>query len=113
VVSENQRVLDAADAIRNGDIVRLGELFNASHNSQRDDYNVSVPEIDLLIELAREHRAVLGGRLSGGGFGGSVVLLVQAGQGAAVASDVSRRYERRSGIQSTTVVPPPPPTQSK
>ena len=75
VVTENQRVLDGVVALRAGDIARFGALMNDSHRSQRDDYEVSIPEIDALAESAQRHGAI-GARLTGGGFGGSIVALV-------------------------------------
>ena len=74
VVSENERVLAAVDAIERGDLVALGELMDASHASQRDLYEVSIPEVDALVERLRAEGA-RGARLTGGGFGGSVVAL--------------------------------------
>lgn len=82
VVTENQRVLDAVDALRAADHVALGELLDASHRSMRDDFEISTPELDLAVELARENGA-LGARMTGGGFGGAAIALVPAG-------DVSR-----------------------
>lgn len=76
VVTENQRVLDGLAALKNGDIARFGALMDDSHASQRDDYEVSIPEIDVLVESAKRHGAV-GARLTGGGFGGSIVALVE------------------------------------
>src|SRR5204863_3915322 len=73
VVTENQRVLDAVGALKAGDLELLGELFDASHASQRDDYGVSIVEVDFLVTLAQNHDAVYGARLTGGGFGGSIV----------------------------------------
>ncbi len=75
VVTENQRVLDGVAALKSGDIARFGALMNASHASQRDDYEVSIPEIDALADSAQRHGAI-GARLTGGGFGGSIVALV-------------------------------------
>ena len=75
VVTENQRVLDGVAALKSGDIARFGTLMNASHASQRDDYEVSIPEIDALADSAQRHGAI-GARLTGGGFGGSIVALV-------------------------------------
>jgi galactokinase len=75
IVTENQRVLDGAAALTRGDAARFGELMIASHASQRDDYEVSVPEVDALVEGALA-RGALGARLTGGGFGGSIVALV-------------------------------------
>jgi galactokinase len=75
VVSENARVLAGVDALRRGQTAVFGRLMDESHASQRDDYEVSIPEIDALVESARRHGAV-GARLTGGGFGGSIVALV-------------------------------------
>jgi galactokinase len=105
VVTENERVGRAVAAMRGGDLHRLGELFCQSHASMRDDYEVSVPEIDLLVELARADGEVYGARLTGGGFGGSVVMLTRAGSGAAVARRVAREYAARSGQQPRVLVP--------
>jgi galactokinase len=105
VLTENERVLQAVDAMRQGDLPRLGQLFFASHRSMREDYQVSVPEIDLLVELAHNHAEVYGARLTGGGFGGSVVLLARAGTGGAVAQRLARSYADRSGRRPTVLVP--------
>jgi galactokinase len=75
VVTENQRVLDAVDALREHDHVALGELLDASHRSMRDDFEISTPELDLAVEIARENGA-LGARMTGGGFGGAAIALV-------------------------------------
>ena len=77
IVTENARVGDAVAALAAGDMAGLAAAMNASHASQRDDYEVSIPEIDLLVEAALTHGAV-GARLTGGGFGGSIVALVEA-----------------------------------
>lgn len=106
VVTEDDRVLAAVEAMNTGDVRRLGELFYASHRSMRDDYEVSVPEIDLLVELAKEDADVFGARLTGGGFGGSVVILARHGTGAAVASRIVRLYAPRAGRAATVLVPP-------
>jgi galactokinase len=105
VVTENQRVLDAVDAMKAHDLQRLGALFYASHLSQRDDFQDSVPEIDLLVELARDEADVFGARLTGGGFGGSVVLLVKDGAQLDVANRVVDRYHARSAARGTILVP--------
>lgn len=105
VITENDRVLAAVEALRQSDLARLGRLFFASHDSMRDDYEVSVPEIDLLVEIARQDEAVHGARLTGGGFGGSVVILTRAGQGGAAAGRIARAYAERSGQQPKILVP--------
>jgi galactokinase len=91
VVTENARVLAAVAALRAGDLPVVGRLFYESHASQRDDYEVSVPEIDRLVELARVEADVFGARLTGGGFGGAIVVLARAGRGQAVYQRLAPR----------------------
>ena len=76
VVTENRRVLDGVAALERGEVAAFGRLMVESHASQRDDYNVSVPEIDALVETALRRGAV-GARLTGGGFGGCIIALVE------------------------------------
>lgn len=96
VMTENGRVLEAADALRAGDARRLGTLFNASHQSLRDDYEVSTPEIDRLVDIARHHDAVYGARLTGGGFGGAVVVAMQPDDGGE-ATRIATEYAAATG----------------
>jgi galactokinase len=105
VVTEHARVGAAVEALRADDVERLGQLFLASHASQRDDYAVSVPEVDCLVELAWTETAVYGARLTGGGFGGAVVMLVERGQAAAVTARVGERYRDATSRTPTVVVP--------
>jgi galactokinase len=105
VITENERVHQAVAALREENLPRLGELFFASHASMRDDYEVSVPEIDLLVELARKQPDVYGARLTGGGFGGSIVAIAKAGRGRAVAEAVAEAYRKESGRSPTILVP--------
>jgi len=93
VVTENARVLEAVAALREGDAVRVGTLFAASHASMRDDFEVSTDEIDLIVRLADRERDVYGARLTGGGFGGAVVILARRGTGAACVERIGRAYE--------------------
>jgi galactokinase len=85
VLDEDARVLAAADALRRGDAVALAELMRASHVSQRDRFEVSLPEVDALVERA-EAAGALAARLTGGGFGGAVVALCERGRAATVAA---------------------------
>jgi galactokinase len=78
VVTENDRTLRAADAMRNGDAVALGQLMNASHASLRDDFEVSSRELNVMVECARQDEACLGARMTGAGFGGCAVALVRS-----------------------------------
>ena len=105
VVTENQRVLDAVDAMRRGDAATLGRLFNESHASQQHDYQVSVPEVDALVARAQAEPGVLGARLTGGGFGGSIVALARRGAASAAAANIARDYDSQSGRVSTILVP--------
>jgi len=84
VIEENARVLAAVEALAAADAETLGALLDDSHRSQRDLFEVSVPEVDALVELAKREGA-LGARLTGGGFGGAVVALAPAGRGRELA----------------------------
>jgi len=106
VVTEDDRVLAAVEALESGDLPALGRLFDASHASMRDDFEVSVPDVDLLVELGQSELRVFGARMTGGGFGGAVVMLAEAGQGRAVGDEVAREYARRSGRSPSVLVPP-------
>jgi galactokinase len=97
VVSENARVLETVKALRAGDTTRLKTLLAASHFSLRDDYQVSCPELDVLVDLALGHPACHGARLTGAGFGGSTINLVDAGAVAAFSAFVSDGYRARLG----------------
>jgi galactokinase len=105
VVTENARVTAAVDALRAGDAPGLGALFVASHASQRDDYAVSIPEVDALVELAVADADVYGARLTGGGFGGAVVLIARPGRAGAAADRIAKTYARRSGRLGRVLVP--------
>ncbi len=104
VIHENVRTLAAVEALRSGDLKGFGELMRASHTSLRDDYEVSCPELDVLVEAASVHPAVLGARMTGGGFGGSAIALVARNAVEDVMTDVSARYERRFGRRPGALV---------
>ncbi|PZR94474.1 MAG: galactokinase [Candidatus Chloroheliales bacterium] len=108
VITEDQRVLDAVAALRAGDLARLGQLFYASHASMRDDYQISVPEIDLIVELARREPDIFGARLTGGGFGGAVVMLARKGSGYTVGQRIAQEYAAQTGRNPTLLVPAQP-----
>jgi galactokinase len=105
VVTEDERVLGAVEALRAGDVGRLGALMDASHASQRDDYACSTPEIDRLVEVARDVPGVRGARLTGGGFGGAVVLLVDAEAAGQAAREAVRRAGDVAGLRPAVLVP--------
>jgi galactokinase len=103
VVSENRRVLEFAEALRAGDFERLGPLLLESHASLRDDYEVSTPELDLAVELLVEHGAI-GARLTGAGFGGCVVALVERSRAADAAAKTVARYGAETGLDAEAFV---------
>ena len=91
VVTENQRVLDTVALLKAGDIRGIGGLMTASHGSMRVDYEITVPEVDLAVEVANASGAY-GARMTGGGFGGCVLALVDADAAEEVASKVRAAY---------------------
>jgi galactokinase len=99
VISENQRVLDAVDALRAHDIDKVGRLMRESHNSLRDLYEVSCRELDLMVESAEGLPGYRGGRMTGGGFGGCTVNLVNASDADIFAEQIAARYRKKTGIQ--------------
>jgi galactokinase len=105
VITENHRVLEAVKALRDGDVARLGELLNASHASLRDDYEVSTGEIDTLAALGQHDPDVYGARMTGGGFGGAVVMLARPGRGRAAATRITDAYRRLTGLRSSILMP--------
>ncbi len=104
VVSENQRVLEAVKVLESGDLERFGELMNQSHESLRDDYEVSSKELDQLVELARRQPGVWGARMTGAGFGGCTVNLVRADAAESFAQAVAIGYEKALGLKAEIYV---------
>jgi galactokinase len=104
VVSENQRVLEAVRVLESGDLQRFGELMNASHESLRDDYEVSSKELDTLVELAHQQPGVLGARMTGAGFGGCTVNLVRVEAADNFAQAVAKGYEEALGLKAEIYV---------
>ena len=100
VVTENARVQQAVAAIQKKDWDGLGALMTDSHASLRDDYEVSCDELDRLVELACAERGVLGARMTGGGFGGCAVVLVDSAGLASVAASLQEGYSREIGYKS-------------
>jgi galactokinase len=110
VIGEIERTVRAADAIKAGDWPRVGELMYASHDSLRDDFEVSCPELDLLVELARgigPAGGVIGSRMTGGGFGGCTVSLVQTDRVEQVVEKVTSGYQKQIGVQATPLTSRP------
>ncbi|HEX8149565.1 MAG TPA: galactokinase [Pyrinomonadaceae bacterium] len=104
IVTENERTLAAARALRGGDLAGMGRLMYESHYSLRDDYEVSSPELDVLVEIARGLPGVLGARMTGGGFGGSTVSLVRREALEEFERALSEGYERETGKRPAILV---------
>lgn len=105
VVTENQRVLDAVKALQQNDLKLLGELMYQSHHSMRDDFEITVPEIDYLVELAQVVIGTNGGaRMTGGGFGGCIVALAPQDKVEAVRQIIADNYEKQTGLKETFYV---------
>jgi galactokinase len=99
VVCENARVLSTVAAMESGDLDQLGRLFAESHESLRDLYEVSLPALDAMVEVARAVPGVVASRMTGAGFGGCTVNLVLADAVPALQAAVSRDYDRRTGLR--------------
>jgi galactokinase len=99
-VRESENVREAVTALKAGDMVRFGQLMNASHASLRDDYEVTCPELDFLAEQAQQFPGVLGSRMTGAGFGGCTVTLIAENQVNAFVESLGRAYEERFGLRA-------------
>ena len=100
VVTENQRVLDAVEALKHNDLTKLGELMAQSHESMRDDFEITVPQIDYLVELAQLVIGKTGGaRMTGGGFGGCIVALAPHDKVEEVRKIIADNYEKQTGLK--------------
>jgi galactokinase len=98
VVSENERTLQAAEAMLRGDAVTLGALMNASHLSLRDDFAVSCRELDVMVECGQAHPGCLGIRMTGAGFGGCAVALIRTSHTGGFMSEVAQRYRQATSL---------------
>ncbi len=110
VVGEIGRTLGCAEAMQANDWPRVGELMYASHASLRDDFEVSTPELDKLVELAAglgSEAGVIGSRMTGGGFGGCTVSLVRAGAVDAISAELTRAYHDATGVVPTAFATQP------
>ena len=97
VVTENQRVEQMAEALQRNDLKRVGELMADSHSSLRDDYEVSCAELDLMVDIAKQQRGVHGARMTGAGFGGCTVNLVEENHVEKFRRNVAEEYLVRTG----------------
>jgi galactokinase len=104
VVAESTRTVAAADALARGDVRAVGALMDESHRSLRDDFEVSRPELDTMVSIAREHDACAGARMTGAGFGGCAVAIVDSAAAASFESEVMRRYHAATGLRPAVYV---------
>jgi len=107
VIGESERVLKGKELLTNGKLKEFGQLMFESHNSSINNFENSCSELDTLVEIAKSNSNVLGARLSGGGFGGSAVFLVEVQNGESVTKYVLEEYKKRTGkeVDALTVVP--------
>jgi galactokinase len=105
VITENDRTLEAAKALRAQDMKRLGELMAESHASMRDDFEITVSEIDCLVDIVKDVIGDQGGvRMTGGGFGGCIVALIPPSLTDAVKQAVAEKYQLATGLQASIYV---------
>jgi galactokinase len=98
IVTENARVLDSGQALRTGDIERFGKRMAESHRSLRDLYEVSCRELDLMVDLAYQLKGVYGARMTGGGFGGATINLVDAKHAGEFKEKIAKTYRHETGL---------------
>ncbi|PMM15409.1 galactokinase [Vibrio breoganii] len=105
VITENNRTLEATDALIAGDMKRMGELMAESHASMRDDFEITVSEVDTLVEIVKNVVGSAGGvRMTGGGFGGCIVALVPPSLVEEIKSSVEQQYEAATGLKESIYV---------
>jgi len=104
IVGENERVGRALDLLASGNGAGFGALMNESHESSRNNFDNSSPELDLLVEIAQGIPGVLGARLTGAGWGGATITLCEEKRAQAVAEELTREYAARTKLQSQTFV---------
>jgi galactokinase len=104
VITENDRVLDAVEALEKGKLEAFGQLMNASHASLRDDFGVSCQELDVLVQLSQGHKGVLGARMTGAGFGGCTVALMPCDRIESYQSEVIPAYESQTAKKAEVFV---------
>jgi galactokinase len=104
IVTENERVLEAMQVMKSGNVKRLGELFNASHDSLRDDFEVTNDALNIMVDCARQQGNCYGARMTGAGFGGCAVALVKEDNAEEFVQAVSAAYKEKSGLEAAVYV---------
>ena len=104
VITENDRTLQAAEAMRHGDPIGLGRLMRQSHVSLRDDFEVSSRELNLMVECAERQAGCYGARMTGAGFGGCAVALVRSDLAQLFSQNVTEEYQNAAGLAPNVYV---------
>lgn len=99
IICENQRVIRSIEALRNGDITAFASMIDASHESLRDDFQISCRELDVMVEAARRQPGVLAARMTGGGFGGCAIALLEGDASPRLSDEIAAEYRAETGIQ--------------
>ena len=97
IVTEDQRTLDSMEALKRGDLIAVGCAMNESHASMRDWFEITTKEIDTLVEIQQDMPGCFGARMTGGGFGGCTVALVQEDAVSSVVNAIQTQYPARTG----------------
>jgi len=100
VISENNRVIKSVKALKENDFIKLGELMNQSHLSLSRDYEVSSKELDLLVKLAKNESGVIGARMTGAGFGGCTVNLVEKSAANQIIENIKTEYKSKTSLEA-------------
>jgi galactokinase len=106
VVTEDARTLAASEAMKAGDAEAFGQRMTESHESLRDDFEVSNDALNTMVETALEHEGCLGARMTGAGFGGCAVALVKKESAGDFAGSVTRQYQEKTGLEPAVYVTP-------
>ena len=104
IITENARVLEAVEAMKDENVNRMGELFNASHDSLRDDFEVTNDALNIMVACAREQKSCHGARMTGAGFGGCAIALVQNENAKDFVNAVVTAYRQRSGLEASVYI---------
>lgn len=107
VITENDRTLRAAEAMRRGDAAEMGRLMDASHVSMRDDFEITNDALNIMVECARQEPVCYGARMTGGGFGGCAVALIRAGDAETFAAHVDDRYRQKANLTPAIYISQP------
>jgi galactokinase len=104
VISENERTLQAVEAMKRGDVVELGQLMQLSHMSLRDDFEVSSRELNVMVECAEDQAGCYGARMTGAGFGGCAVALVRQDAAEAFSARLAAEYRAATGLTPSVYI---------